>query len=134
MRRVSNIAISECVAELRAASRRPIDESAIDTLVAWLRPNFERLLDRANGGRRWADQGQTVRNNSRYLGALADFFGERASTEIVGIKELLQAFTVIRAGCTTRARRAPLAHHYCDLPNMQVDVREAEDFFRAIAR
>lgn len=131
MNKISETAINECVAELRAACRRPIDQDAIDTLVEWLRPNFERILDRLDGGKRWTDFGQRVRNNSRHLGALADFFGSHADVTAVGIDELTQAFTMVRADCTVRAERTPLALELC--PDAPVDVSVAEEFLRAIA-
>ena len=72
MAKVSEIAIAECVGELRAACRRPIDRAALDTVVEWMRPNFEKILDRIDGGKRWAQHGERLRENSRHLGALAD--------------------------------------------------------------
>src|SRR6266699_2628566 len=73
MTKVSEIAITECVLELRAACRRPIDPLALDTLLGWVRPDFERILDRTDGKTRWAQLGPRVRETGRHLGAFADF-------------------------------------------------------------
>jgi hypothetical protein len=131
MTKMSEIAIRECVAELRAGSRRPIDPAAIETVVGWLRPQFEKILDRLDGPRRWADHGERLRENSRHLGTLADFFSCHADVALVGIDELTNAMTMIRADCTVRAERTPLAFQYC--PPAPVDFRAAETFLRAIA-
>jgi hypothetical protein len=45
--KMSEIAISECVVELRAACRHEVDQPALDTMLGWVRPDFERILDRA---------------------------------------------------------------------------------------
>ena len=83
MRRLPDIAIRECVGELRAACRLPIDQTALDVLIERLRPNFERILGHPDGARRWADHGQRMRNNGRHLGALADFY----STILTGMSQ-----------------------------------------------
>ena len=44
MKRLPDVAIKECVAELRAACRLPVEQAALDVVVDWLRPNFERIL------------------------------------------------------------------------------------------
>ena len=102
---MSETAIQECVAELRAACRRPIDQVALDTVVGWMRPNFERILNRLDGGKRWADFGQRLRDGSRHLGALADFFAHHADAPVVRLDQLTQASTLMRADCTTKAQR-----------------------------
>jgi len=78
-----------------------------------LRPNFERILGHPDGVKRWADHGQRMRNNGRHLGALADFFGDRAG--VVGEDALMRAFQLIREDCTVRAELTPLAFEYCRL-------------------
>jgi len=131
MKTVPEIALQECIGEFRAACRRPIDQAAVDTVAEWLRPNFDRILNRLDGGKRWADHGQRMRDNSRHLGALADFFGSHAGVPTVGIEQLSQAWAMLRADCTTKGQRTPLAYEYCtDAP---VDARAAEEFLRAIA-
>src|SRR5262249_26042789 len=131
MTRMSEIAIKECVGELRAACRRPIDQASLETVIGWLRPQFEKILDRLDGGKRWAEHGQRLRENSRHLGALAAFFANHADAGTVGIDELTQAVKMVRADCTVRAERVPLAYEYC--PPAPVDARLAEEFLRAIA-
>jgi hypothetical protein len=131
MTKMSEIAVNECVAELRAACRRPIDESALDTIVGWLRPQFEKILDRIDGPRRWSDHGRRVRENSRHLGTLADFFSHHVDAEVVGINALTRAITLVRADCTTKAERVPLAWEYCNAA--PVNVKPAEEFLRSIA-
>src|SRR3954449_5938657 len=74
MTKMSEVAITECVLELRAACRRPVNQLALDTLLGWVRPDFERILDRTDGRTRWAQLGPRVRETGRHLGALADFF------------------------------------------------------------
>lgn len=99
MKTISAIAIDECVAELRAACRRPIDETALETIVARLRPNFERILDNSEGPKRWADYGRQMRSNGRHIGALANFFGDHADQFIIGLDALAPAFDLVRAAC-----------------------------------
>jgi hypothetical protein len=125
MARLSEVAIRECVAELRAACRRPIDDQALDVLLGGLRSNFERILDDPDGGVRWSDHGQRMRDNGRFIGALADFFGNHLDSPVVGIEELTQAFEMVRAACKVgienRAPGAPL------------DASPAAKFLRAIS-
>jgi hypothetical protein len=129
--RVPELAIKECVVELRAACRRPIEPAALDTLVGWLRPNFERILGHSDGAKRWADHGHRMRDNARFIGAFADFFGQQMQT--IGIEELKRAFAVVRADCTVRAEGRPLAYEYCYPPPKNLDMTAAEDFIRAVA-
>jgi hypothetical protein len=102
---MADIAIAECVEELRAACRRPIDLTALDTVVGWLRPQFDQILDCAEGRARWADHGQQMRDNGRHLGALADFFGHQSNAPVVSLAELAQAFDLVRGACRVRVDR-----------------------------
>lgn len=104
---MSALAMEECVTELRAACRRPIDEAALARLLDWLRPNFEQILDRPEGRAHWADHGHHMRDNGRYLGALADFFGYEANVPVVGVNELERAFAIVRDACRVGAEQAP---------------------------
>jgi hypothetical protein len=104
---MSELAIAECVAEVRAACRRPIDAAALARLLDWLRPNFRQILDRPGGEAHWADHGGHMRDNGRYLGALADFFGYEADVPVVGAPELLRAFTLVEAACRVGAPDRP---------------------------
>jgi hypothetical protein len=131
MTKMSEIAINECVLELRAACRRPVDQPALDTILGWVRPDFERILDRADGKKRWADVGPRVRETGRHLGAFADFFASHADSSIIGIQELIQAVKMVRADCTVRAERTPVAWEFC--PRVPVDFRAAQEFLRAMA-
>lgn len=47
-----------------------------------------------------------MRNNGRYMGALADFFAYEADVDIVGAAELLRAFTMVRDACRVGADSA----------------------------
>jgi hypothetical protein len=100
------VAIAECLDELRSACRRPIDPAALDEVVSWLRPQFEAILGCPDGRARWADHGQQMRDNGRHLGALADFFGHQSNVPIVSLDELAQAFGMVRAACRVRVDRA----------------------------
>jgi hypothetical protein len=100
---MSELAMTECVVELRAACRRPIDDAALETLLEWLRPNFRQVLDAPEGRARWTDYGQHLRDNGRYMGGLADFFGYQADVEVVGASELMRAFTMVRDACRVGA-------------------------------
>ncbi|HWK09390.1 MAG TPA: hypothetical protein VNR64_05030 [Vicinamibacterales bacterium] len=131
MKRLPDIAMKECVAELRAACRLPVDERGLAMLQSWLRPNFERILAHPDGGKRWADHGHRMRDNARFIGAFADFFGSHAGREKVGIDELTRAFKVIRADCTVRAEVTPVAYEYCD--GVPVDASSEEAFLHAFA-
>jgi hypothetical protein len=131
MKRLPDIAIKECTAELRAACRLPVDQAAIELLESWLRPNFERILAHPEGGKRWADHGQRMRDNARYLGTFADFFASHAGCEQVGGDELTRAFQVIRADCTVRAEVTPVAYEYCR--GVPVDAGRAEAFLHDVA-
>jgi hypothetical protein len=104
--RLSELAIQECVAELRAACRRPIDGSALAALVECLRPNFEEILDRPEGKAHWTDHGPHMRDNGRYLGTLADFFGYQSAVATVGADELMRAFALVRQACRVGAESA----------------------------
>ena len=111
MRRLPDIAIRECVGELRAACRLPIEPQALEMLIEQLRHNFDRILANPDGVKRWADHGQRMRDNARHLGALADFYGNRAG--VVGTEALTRAFQMVRQDCTVRAESTPLAYEYC---------------------
>lgn len=100
---MSEFAMNECVAELRAACRRPINEPALQRLLAALRPNFRQILDRPEGKAHWTDHGQHMRDNGRYLGALADFFSYQTDVDIVGDTQLIQAFAMVEAACRVGA-------------------------------
>jgi hypothetical protein len=100
---ISEFAINECVAELRAACRRPIDEPALQRLLDALRPNFRQILDRPEGKAHWTDHGQHMRDNGRYLGAFADFFSYQTDVDVVGDTQLIQAFAMVEAACRVGA-------------------------------
>ena len=127
MRRLPDIAIQECVGELRAACRLPIDSRALEVLIEQLRPNFERILGHPDGVRRWADHGQRMRDNGRHLGALADFYGDR--DRMVGAEALNRAFEAVRADCTVRSERTAHALEYCRPggidPEDSADIRQS---------
>jgi hypothetical protein len=131
MMKMSELAINECVLELRAACRRPVDQPALDTILGWVRPDFERILDRVDGKKRWADLGPRVRETGRHLGAFADFFASHTDSASIGIEELTHAVTMVRADCTVRAERTPVAWEFC--PRVPVDIRSAQEFLRSIA-
>lgn len=131
MKRLPDRAIKECVNELRGACRMPIDHAALEELVEWLRPNFETILGHPEGARRWAEHGQRMRDNARHLGAFADFFANHAEVDRIGIDELTRAFKMIRADCTVRAERTPLAYEYCR--GTGVDTADAEVFLQSVA-
>lgn len=118
MRRLPEIAIQECLGELRAACRLPIDEMALDALVERLRHNFDRILNHPEGVRRWADHGRRMRDNARHLGALADFYGSRDG--FVGPEAIDKAFLAVRQDCTVRAEVTPLAFEYCRPPEPEL--------------
>jgi hypothetical protein len=102
---MSELALTQCVTELRAACRRPIDEHALTALVDQLRPGFEEILDHPDGAMRWADHGGRMRDNGRHLGALADFIGHQGDITVIGVSELALAFDLVRAACTVGADR-----------------------------
>jgi hypothetical protein len=129
--RVPDLAIKECVVELRAACHRPIEPAALDTLVGWLRPNFERILGHVDGAKRWASHGARMRSNARFIGAFADFFGQEVET--IGLEELKRAFLVVKADCTVRSDDRPVAYEYCYPPPKGLDTQAAEQFLRAFA-
>ncbi|MPZ17732.1 MAG: hypothetical protein GEV06_07460 [Luteitalea sp.] len=127
MRKISEMAINQCIAELRAACRLPIEEPALDTLIEGLRPNFQRILDCSDGRKRWAGHGQRMRNNGRYIGAFANFFADHVSAAVVGRSELTRAFEIVREHCAVRADSGPLA---CEDP--PVDARAAEELLKPV--
>jgi hypothetical protein len=131
MTKMSEVAIDECVLELRAACRRPVDQPALETMLGWMRADFERILDRVDGKKRWAELGPRVRETGRHLGAFADFFASHVGAPAIGLEELTRAVTMVRADCTVRAERTPVAWEFC--PKVPVDVRAAQEFLRAIA-
>lgn len=99
--------MGQCLTELRAACRRPIDAAALQALAAWLQPNFERILDDPDGRNRWADHGHLMRDNGRHIGALADFLGHLANVEQVGVAQLTPAFQIVSAVCKVGAPNPP---------------------------
>jgi hypothetical protein len=103
---LSERALDECVTELRAACRRPIEDAALERLLDWLRPNFRLILDRPDGRAHWTEHGQHMRDNGRYLGALADFFGYQADVAVVGANQLMQAFAMVESACRVGAPMA----------------------------
>jgi hypothetical protein len=105
MSSMPDIAIAECVDQLRAACHRPIDPAALDAVVDWLRPQFEAILGHPDGRARWDDHGHRMRENGRHLGALADFFGYRSDVAVVSLYELTQAFDMVRGACRVRVTR-----------------------------
>jgi len=131
MNRLAELAIRECVTELRAACRLPVDNTALQVVVELLRPNFDRILTHPDGGKRWADHGQRMRDNARHLGALADFFGSHTGVDVIGIEELKRALQMVRADCTVRAEATPVAYEYCR--GLALDNRGAEEFLHAMA-
>jgi hypothetical protein len=137
MRKLSDVAYEECVRELKAACRLPIDESALETVIGRLRVNFERHVDHPSGGKRWADYGQRVRNSARHLGAFAEFFANHVGATEVGLDELISAFKVIRADCTIQASITPLAYEFCCeegyCNDTSLDYGPAEEFLEALA-
>jgi hypothetical protein len=131
MTKMSDVAINECVLELRAACRRSIDQRALDTIIGWVRSDFERILDRPDGKSRWAEVGPRVRETGRYVGTFSDFFAGHLGSATVGLEELTHAVTMARADCTVRAERTPVAFELC--PKAPVNIRFAEEFLRSIA-
>ena len=129
--KMSEVAINECVVELRAACRHEVDQPALDTMLGWVRPDFERILDRLDGKRRWADLGPRVRETGRHLGAFADFFASHAGAAVVGIDELTHAMAMMRADCTVRGERTPVAFEFC--PRVPFNVRAEQEFLRTLA-
>ena len=128
--RMSEVAINECVRELRAACRRPIDQASLDTMLGWVRPDFERILDRLDGRKRWAELGPRVRETGRHLGAFADFFASHVGARTIGIEQLTEAVKMVRADCTVRAERTPVAFEFC--PKVPVNIRAAQEFLRSV--
>ena len=79
MKQLAEIALKECIVELRAACRLPIDPDALETMMSWVRPQFVEILNHPDGRKRWADHGQQMRDNGRFIGAFADFFARHSS-------------------------------------------------------
>jgi len=131
MKKLSEVALKECIVELRAACRLPIDAAALDTMMSWVRPQFQRILDHPDGAKRWADHGHVMRDNGRHIGAFAEFFAKHVDASSVGIDEIARAFEIAKADCTVRAERTPMAYEYC--PQAPVDSRPAEEFLRAVS-
>ena len=132
MKRLPDIALNECLRELRASCRLPVNEDAIQTMASWVRPNFERILGHVDGAKRWADHGQRMRDNGRHMGAFADFFANHNGATEIGLAEITRAFQVIRADCTVRSERVPMAFEYCNGAPSD-DAEPAEQFLRAMA-
>jgi hypothetical protein len=131
MKKLSEVALKECIVELRAACRLPIDPVALETMMSWVRPQFVQILDHPDGGKRWAAHGPQLRDNGRYLGTFADFFARHTEAATVGIDEITRAFEMLKADCTVRAEHRPLAFIYC--PPVAGNSRSAEEFLRAVA-
>lgn len=132
MKRLSEIALNECIVELRAACRLPIEPVALETMMSWVRPQFAEILDHPDGRKRWADHGQQMRDNGRYIGAFADFFARHTDAARVGTEEIRRAFEMVKADCTVRGEQTPLNYIYCS--RTALDATPAEEFLRAITR
>jgi hypothetical protein len=131
--RMQESALRECEVEIRAACHRPIDQAALETLLGWVRPNFERILGHPDGAKRWAYVGSRMRDNGRYIGAFAEFFAG-PGTPTIGLEELTRAFQVVRADCTVRAESTPLAYEFCYPPPKGLENNAVgEEFIRAVA-
>lgn len=130
MKKLSELALQECIVELRAACRLPIDPAALETMMAWVRPQFVQILDHHDGGKRWADHGHQMRENGRYLGTLANFFARHTDAATVGIDEITRAFEMMKADCTVRSESKPMAMIYC--PPAPVDSAKAEQYLRGV--
>src|SRR3981081_3467759 len=101
MTKMSELAINECVLELRAACRRPVDQPALDTIAGWVRADFERILDRLDG-KNPREDGRAA-EVGRLLAPSGVFLGSHADSPVIGIHELTEAVTMARADCTVRA-------------------------------
>jgi hypothetical protein len=104
--RLSERAIGECLTELHAACRRPVDAEAVAQLVESLRAAFEGILDNPDGRVRWAEHGYLMRNNGRHIGSLADFLANAANVDNVNRTHLLSAFDLVRTACRVGANAA----------------------------
>lgn len=131
MKKLSETALGECIVELRAACRLPIEELALETMMSWVRPQFETILDHPEGRKRWADHGHLMRANGRHIGAFADFFAKHTDASQIGIEEITRAFEMVKADCTVRGERRAMNHIYCSYA--PVDSRSAEELLRAVA-
>jgi len=105
--KLSEIAMGQCLTELKAACRRPIDPPALAALALSLQANFEQILDDPDGKNRWADHGHLMRDNGRHIGALADFLGHLANVDHIGVRELTPAFQIVSSVCTVGIEHAP---------------------------
>jgi hypothetical protein len=99
--KLSEQAIGECVRELKAACRLPIKNNALLDIISLVRQNFEEQLDDpAEGPRRWVRDGPKLRDNGRFMGALAEFFTNREGKTDVGFGELLAALLIVQVKCS----------------------------------
>lgn len=131
MKKLSETALKECIVELRAACRLPIDEVALETMMSWVRPQFVQILDHLDGTKRWADHGHLMRDNGRHVGAFADFFAKHTNASQIGIEEITRAFEMVKADCTVRGERRAMNHIYCTYA--PVDAQSAVDLLRTMA-
>ena len=93
---MSEVAINECVAELRAACRRPINETASNgcsTRLTELQADPDGLKERS------IDRAWTAYARQRLLPALADFFSYQSDVDIVGDTQLIPG---VRHGAACR--------------------------------
>lgn len=132
MKRLSEIALNECIVELRAACRLPIDQAALETMMSWVRPQFQTILDHPDGAKRWANHGHKMRDNGRYIGVFANFFAEHVDAAVVDLEAISRAFELAKADCTVRSERTPMAFEYC--PPAPVNSKPAEEFLRTVVR
>jgi hypothetical protein len=86
---------------MEAACRIKIDEQAVNELWSLdFKKQFEELLnDPVEGPKRWATDGALLRDNSRFIGAFAEFFANRQQKDSVGLPELLIATTIVSRTC-----------------------------------
>lgn len=92
-------AIEECLRELVSACRMPIKSGALTPIVKMFDRRFRELLDADDGPRVWARTGPLMRDNSRFLGTLAEFFANRNGKARVELEDLNAALQLVRDQC-----------------------------------
>lgn len=121
-------AVEECRRELLSACRMPIEPEALTFVVNLLHHRFEELLgDAKEGPRRWTAAGPLMRDNSRFLGAFAEFFANREGKELVGQDDLMLALQLVRAQCQAlqAAGRVPHGFEFCTEVPLATEAQKA---------
>jgi hypothetical protein len=102
MSQLSERAREECRREIVAACRLSMDAGVLDAFLDKFTANFVRLCDGPNGATYWAQHGQAMRDNGRFIGTIAEYLAKNKAPRTVSMHELMVGLIIVRATCDDR--------------------------------